>query len=309
MNHFSEEDKSRACKFYIDGLSQRAVGAKMGASDRTVSEWLKERSIPSRPGGHRPPTWTAKDRDRAAKLYQSGLSLADVGERTGWSPYTVSKMLDALGIQRRPCSGRGERASRWKGGKSRHTRGYVFLLKHDHPAASLNGYVYEHRLVMEEHLGRLLSSEEIVHHRNGDVTDNRIENLWLFASHKEHGKYHAALRRAPLLRKVSVKEWQEEIHAYAKAKGWWDDKDRNFGEMVALMHSELTEALEAWRNGNPLVYKGEGDKPEGIATEMADCVIRILDWAESEGVDLGEIMAAKHAYNLKRPHRHGGKRC
>lgn len=112
----------------------------------------------------------------------------------------------------------------------------------------------------------------------------------------------------------TVKEWQEEIYACAVDKGWWPEigePERNFGEIVALMHSELSEALEAWRKHEALVWTyddGQG-KPEGVAVEMADCIIRILDWAEHAGVDMSEIIATKHAYNLTRFYRHGGKRA
>lgn len=48
-------------------------------------------------------------------------------------------------------------------------------------------------------------------------------------------------------------------------------------------------------------------KPEGIATEMVDCLIRILDWCGKEGVDVEAVLAQKHEYNRTRPYRHGGK--
>ena len=103
-----------------------------------------------------------------------------------------------------------------------------------------------------------------------------------------------------------LNELAQEIHENAKAHGWWD-KERSFGEIIALCHSELSEALEEYRNDNPQHYEGDDDKPEGIAVEMIDCIIRILDWAGREGVDVDGILRLKMEYNKTRPYRHGGK--
>jgi hypothetical protein len=72
----------------------------------------------------------------------------------------------------------------WRGGKHI-ANGYVFVWCPTHPAAS-RGYVREHRLVMEKHLGRLLVSPEEIHHINGVKTDNRIKNLELHKNHSVH---------------------------------------------------------------------------------------------------------------------------
>ena len=104
----------------------------------------------------------------------------------------------------------------------------------------------------------------------------------------------------------TLNDWARDIHDNAMKHGWWDEP-RTFGEIVALCHSELSESLEAYREGQPLVWINDG-KPDGIAVEMIDCIIRILDWCGSEGVNVDEIMSIKHAYNTTRPWKHGGKR-
>lgn len=95
------------------------------------------------------------------------------------------------------------------------------------------------------------------------------------------------------------------VYANAKEKGFWDDS-RNEGEMIALMHSELSEALEALRHGN-----GSSDHIpafSGVEEEFADVVIRIMDYACSKGYDVAEAVIAKMAFNEGREHMHGGKK-
>ena len=101
-----------------------------------------------------------------------------------------------------------------------------------------------------------------------------------------------------------------EIHQTAKDKGWWRAETRNFGELIALMHSELSEALEAYRSpGAVWFYFKEDTKPEGVGVELADCMIRILDTMAAHAVDIDMIMQAKMDYNKTRPYRHGGKKA
>ena len=93
-----------------------------------------------------------------------------------------------------------------------------------------------------------------------------------------------------------------EIHELAIRKGWWN-KRREVPELLCLIHSEVSEALEAYRNHIP-----EGEKG-CLSEELADAVIRIFDMAEAMDIDIVKAVEKKHEYNKTREFRHGGKEC
>lgn len=105
---------------------------------------------------------------------------------------------------------------------------------------------------------------------------------------------------------LSIYEWQKSIHEVAKSKGWYDT-ERSNTELLALAICELSEAIEEERKGTDTYYEVEG-KPCGIQTEIADCIIRLLDMAESRGWNIEEVMQKKHKYNKTRSYRHNGKK-
>lgn len=143
----------------------------------------------------------------------------------------------------------------------------------------------------------------------------------------------------------SLAKWTAEIAEVNEQLGW-NAQDVSFPEAMAMLHSEVSEALEAWRdkgtagwecitlhNGPPyletrcergeITYKVDGMpctleqlrtipgikiKPEGVGSEFADVLIRLLDDCRRFGIDIEKEMKRKIAYNRTREYRHGGKR-
>ncbi len=103
---------------------------------------------------------------------------------------------------------------------------------------------------------------------------------------------------------MQISQMQEQVHRTAIDHGWWDTP-RATGEVFMLMVTEISEAMEAYRSGNPASDKIKGFSR--IEEELADVIIRLLDFAGKEGMDIEGALVAKMTYNEKRPHRHGGK--
>lgn len=163
-----------------------------------------------------------------------------------------------------------------------------------------------------------------------------------------------------------LNELRNRVHATAVEKGWWEPQvvviddgqnrvavQRTFGDLIALVHSEASEALEAHREGADITKNGysyvltkefpydvqlEEDryhvtvnrtgtynimtreqfhnllrihdvpmKPEGVPSELADIIIRVLDMCGWYGIDIEAAVAEKMEYNETRSYRHGGK--
>ena len=106
----------------------------------------------------------------------------------------------------------------------------------------------------------------------------------------------------------SIAEWCKEIHQVAVEHGWWST-DREFPEIAALIHSEVSEALEDYRLGLTYSRYSPSGKPVGMDFELADIVIRVMDYCGADGIDLEACIEIKHEYNKGRSHRHGSKQA
>lgn len=101
-----------------------------------------------------------------------------------------------------------------------------------------------------------------------------------------------------------MRTMQNAVHQNAVDHGWWEEERGN--EPLLLMHCEISEAVEALREGNPESVKIPGHS--NVAEELADTVIRIMDYCGKHEINLGAAIIAKHEYNRGREYKHGGKK-
>lgn len=108
---------------------------------------------------------------------------------------------------------------------------------------------------------------------------------------------------------MKLKEIMVNAEKNATAKGFYDGPGKSVGDDIALMHSELSEALEEFRNNHPVTeMRIENGKPEGVPAELADVIIRVCEFCQHQGIDLEDAVKVKMEYNATRPYKHGGKK-
>lgn len=181
LRYFNKAGEDRVIAQYLDGSSILSLANQEGCCLPTIRNMLSRRNIKIRPRGNVAKSLSSELREQLVAGYNSGMSQIELALKYKVGQSSISRALLSSGVKMRLV---GAAASGFKrcGGRVQLGPYISVLVSRDSPFASMRnsgGYVYEHRLVMAEHLGRPLLSTETVHHKDGDKHNNVIENLEL----------------------------------------------------------------------------------------------------------------------------------
>lgn len=182
--HLTEEQKQQILATFAETQSAIATANQLGLPYQRAANYLKAQGIALQ--GARDSA-CLRNKALVLQMVNEGKSLSEIGRAVGTTHHRVRDFLDRLQIAYPGDTQRqGEHNSHWKGGRQISKDGYILVYRPEHPHALHGRYVLEHRLVMEEALGRYLSPDEVVHHKDGDKQNNTLENLELFHHNAEH---------------------------------------------------------------------------------------------------------------------------
>lgn len=296
-------DVKKAKEMYLSGIPLSRIGKKFGVDIQTVAKRLCEARVTLRKERTKRLKILSKiDDQMILNRYARGESMEAIARSLGVSGKVVKNRLNRHKVEIRPIwfyqiKQNPSRELKLQRGRFEATKMYKIPIGQTCQCPCKCSKVATCRA-----------------HLSGNTSNNRPENVsfWCQRCNNIHGPPAWSSKEGvdPDLSDTgrggqTINEAVSMVHTYSKEKGWWD-RERNFAEIVALIHSEISESLEEWRNGKPLVYI-ENEKPEGIAVEMCDTLIRIFDWAGKENINLGAVLNLKMAYNRTRSYRHGKK--
>lgn len=179
---FDEAQSAEIVHRYLDGATASAIAELYACNEHTVRNVLRRMGVAIRPTGPAVRMLPTDAVDQIVARHESGCRVSTIAAAMGIGHDRVRRALELRGIV--PCRDplRGRRHPNWKGGRVRFGEYVAIRLQPGHPLFGMTkrrGYIFEHRLVMAEHLGRVLRDDETVHHINGNGADNRLENLQL----------------------------------------------------------------------------------------------------------------------------------
>ena len=178
-------------KYITEKLSMNKIATMVGCSESTIRYYLKKYNILIRNHsdavkGENNPFYNKHHSESTKKKISKIMKEKYVGKNHPFygkhhSEKTKRKISKSL---------KGSNNPNWKGGMVKNGGGYIRIYSPHHPYKNNQGYVLEHRLVVEKTLGRYLKLTEEIHHINHIRDDNRIENLMVFNSKSAHIRYH-----------------------------------------------------------------------------------------------------------------------
>lgn len=199
--------------YFKPGMTGRGAAKELGITYKTFKSKLDKFGIKIKIRKSKYPElnnkeWLIKEYvDKKKSIRQIAIDInATVGAVNSairWLGIETRKSREAYDLKY-PNGRFGENAANWRGGRRKTGKGgrYMTIYKPEHPHASYDGYVMEHRLVMEKKIGRFLTEEEIIHHLDGNGQNNDILNLQL-TSKKEHFKEHFdGVKEADMLKNI-----------------------------------------------------------------------------------------------------------
>lgn len=179
----SRFDVRKMLSLYDSGVGCVNIARAVGCSVQTVAHHIRRHR-----GALRVPKRIDWPIEQMRALYEEGgLTIQEIADLLGQKQKVVNKIARKHHFQMRrrgPKSGPAHKG--WKGGRSIDKSGYVLIYLPDHRQANSNGYVREHRVVMEKKLGRPLLRTEVVHHRDDNRQNNDPDNLQLYETNGQH---------------------------------------------------------------------------------------------------------------------------
>lgn len=212
-------DKEWLTQKYIDEcMPGQDIADELGVSVYSVWRALRKHGIKTRKRTSRYPI--LNDREWLYDQYiVQKKSMKTIAKEVGCSPGVIHSHLNAKGISTRPIresvaiagnqERRGANHPNWKGGRKELKTGYVYIYSPDHPYATKQGYVFEHRLIAEEKIGHYLTPYEVVHHMDGDRTNNDPDNLVVKKRHEHVSDHFKASHEVLELRQRAMNREEE----------------------------------------------------------------------------------------------------